>query len=563
MEKKLFTIAMILLLSLSMLAVLRISVAKTEVNLTFSDAMLNVLTLGWSPGGLGTLVKTDVSGLGVEFNLTGLSLTSGSGCNNNFPVNQLAGGDPDDDSGYGNFSRYTNYRLVFKNQGTNDVQVQLFMNTGFTGAPFNETNNWNSGSYVTVAAGQTEVVTMDLSAVPYLYHVSNIGFQVLDSGGAGTASLVVCSSANLYMDPLTVEMHINSTNPVGSTFEMTAKVENVTDLYGLDIRITWDNTLISYDHESYTGLLSGMWGPTQDQNWTVMTHEGGIGYYRFIAVSLNNSFTGSHGLFTVGFKINDPGTNSMRQTSVHFDIHKLSDKASQAIAHDAEDGTYQVWGQQPTLDMLNGVSNSRTCREVNETFNLAVKVYNAENVTDFEFEIHFNASQVKILSITYTAWGSGSGTASIDNINGIVTGSTSGSATNGTATLITIQFNTTLLHIWKALSGWQNLQTSTIFIQAANLSYPNAQPKLQYVKSGMGNQITVNPDFTYTFSPIKGDLNNDGKVDVSDLGVLAPLYDSTDHPQYNLVDDSSNLIDIFDLVVVASNFWYVYTYPGP
>lgn len=572
MEKKLFTIAMILLLSLSVLAVFRMGVAKTEVNLTMPYAELSTnFTLDWNPGTLNSV--TGVSGLGVEFNLTGLSSSSGTGVGNNFPVDQLSGGALYEGH-YGDFSGYTNYRLVFKNQGTSDVTIHLFMNTGYTGD--GRPNVFWKGSDVAVAAGQTEVVTMDFSnAVSWgasnytngsshpifnLGEVSNIGFEVLGSGD-GTASLVVYSSANLYMDPLTVEMHINSTTPVGTTFEMTAKVENVTGLYGFDINITWNGALIAYDHDSYSSLLSDMWGPGENSSWAVLSHTGGNGYYRFIAVSLNNSFTGSHGLFTVGFKIEDPNTNSMKQTQIHFDIHKLSDINSQPIAHDVEDGTYQVWGQQPTLDMLNAGINSRTCREVNEPFNVAVNVYNAANVTDFEFEIHFNATQVNVLSVTYNAWPVG-GTESIDNVKGIVNGSTSGSPTSGTITLITLGFKATLMHMWKALSGWQNLQTSTIFIQAANLTYASPQPMLQYVKGGTGNQIAVNPDFAYTFSPIKGDVNNDGTVNIVDLSAIASHYDQV-YPIYKLVGDTNNPIDIFDLVEVASNFWYTYTAPAP
>jgi len=185
---------------------------------------------------------------------------------------------------------------------------------------------------------------------------------------------------------------------------------------------------------------------------------------------------------------------------------------------------------------------------------VAVDVYNAANVTDFEYEIHFNATQLNIQSIDHTAWGTG--TETVDNINGVVIGSTSGTTKTGTVTLITITFKTTLLHKWRAIAGWQNLQTSTIYFQAANLSYPSSQPKLQYVNGGI-NQIVVNPAFAYTFSPIKGDVNNDGTVNVGDLAAIASKYDTYDS-DYNLVG-SDTLVDIFDLVVVASNFFFTYT----
>ena len=64
---------------------------------------------------------------------------------------------------------------------------------------------------------------------------------------------------------------------------------------------------------------------------------------------------------------------------------------------------------------------------------------------------------------------------------------------------------------------------------------------------------------TFTFDPVPGDLNGDGVVDVTDLAIIASFYgmyhpDDWDYPvwYYDFVDD--NLIDIFDVTVVAKNF---------
>jgi hypothetical protein len=63
----------------------------------------------------------------------------------------------------------------------------------------------------------------------------------------------------------------------------------------------------------------------------------------------------------------------------------------------------------------------------------------------------------------------------------------------------------------------------------------------------------------FTFDPVPGDLNGDGVVDVTDLAIIAGYYGKA-HPAdwpypvwyYDFVDD--NLIDIFDVTVVAKNF---------
>jgi hypothetical protein len=173
------------------------------------------------------------------------------------------------------------------------------------------------------------------------------------------------------------------------------------------------------------------------------------------------------------------------------------------------------------------------------------------NVTSLKFEIHYNATLLNCTGVTLTAWGSG--TVTIDKINGVVNGSTSGIPLNDNQALIGIRFISTYYHIWKNLPGWTNDISDIIFIQSANLT-SSSQPDRTYIRATT-NQINIGPDVTYTFSPIKGDVNNDGKVDIQDLSTEAFYYDQI-NTTYNLVGDPQ--IDIYDLVVIASNFWFTY-----
>jgi hypothetical protein len=156
-----------------------------------------------------------------------------------------------------------------------------------------------------------------------------------------------------------------------------------------------------------------------------------------------------------------------------------------------------------------------------------------------------------VASVSWDAWGSG--TYNADEVNGNLTGYTSGSPINSNVTLATITFNATWHHVWKDLPNWTNDISSAVYFQWANLSYPTG-PDLRYEKGGL-NQIDVGPDFTYTFSPIQGDVDNNGVVDVFDLRTVAAFYD-TINPTYNLI--GADVVDIYDIVVVASNFGYTY-----
>jgi len=212
--------------------------------------------------------------------------------------------------------------------------------------------------------------------------------------------------------------------------------------------------------------------------------------------------------------------------------------------------TFQT-GVKPTLNIN---PYSKTGRKFNETFTVQITIAGADEVEDFEFEIEYNATMLHFAEVSWTGWGSG--TCVADDVKGILTGYTSGSPLNGNATLVTVTFNATYHHMWKdesQVSGWKNIQTGTMFIQKANLSYLSSSD-LRYERGGI-NQIDVGPDFAYTLSPIQGDLDNNGKVEIFDLRTIAALY-GTVNSTYDLTGD--NFIDIFDIVVVARNFSFTY-----
>jgi len=55
----------------------------------------------------------------------------------------------------------------------------------------------------------------------------------------------------------------------------------------------------------------------------------------------------------------------------------------------------------------------------------------------------------------------------------------------------------------------------------------------------------------YKFTPIPGDLNYDGHVDIEDLSAIAHAYGTAD-ADFDLNGDG--IVDIFDIVIVAKNF---------
>jgi hypothetical protein len=349
---------------------------------------------------------------------------------------------------------------------------------------------------------------------------------------------------------------IEKTQPeIGTNFNVSIIMNYVTDFFGFDMNITWDNSLLTFNH-SYNDSLNILWGTGK---WYTAKDESGAGWYKLVAVSTANGFntTGTQTIFTLEFRVEDPHSNTARETPIHLDTHKLSDSQYNTIVHTTEDGTYRIMGETPALTIN---PNGKTCRMYGETFAIEVNLSKAFNVTGFKWQIDYNTTLLDYVGITWNQWGSG--TINVNEIEGNITGSTSGAPISGTQILITISFKAACYHIWKNAPGWINNLNDAIFIQHANLSYPSS-PDLQYAR-GEPSQIVVGPDFAYTFSPILGDVNNNGVVDVLDLRTVAIYHmvkqgdpNWTEASTYDLNGDG--IVDVFDLRTVAYNFGYTYT----
>lgn len=146
----------------------------------------------------------------------------------------------------------------------------------------------------------------------------------------------------------------------------------------------------------------------------------------------------------------------------------------------------------------------------------------------------------------------------IDAANGILEGNAAGSPVNGNRWMMNITFQAINATIWK--EGLANKLEGTIRFHQALLGFADGST-LQFVEGGV-YQIEVN-QVAYTFLPIRGDVNNDGTVNVMDLRIIAFYYLKTpadpewpEASKYDLTND--NIIDVFDLRVVATNFGFTY-----
>ena len=425
--------------------------------------------------------------------------------------------------------------------GSEDIQVRIWDSTDSSWAPIMNltANQWNNVSVMSY-------LTESTFTVQFLGGAES-GDTGQDFWNIDCSLIHTWGQVRLCVAPPLTE---KTSDDVCTTFEVNVTIGNVQDLWGFEFNLTWDNSLITLANVDFNTTLDNMWGPS---GWFVNESMNitGPGYHKLAAVSISTGFatTEATPMATLTFHVEGPICNSMKETLIHFETHKLSDSTAQSIPHTVEDGTYRITGQTPTLQMS---PTSVTCRKFCENFTITINASDICNAENFEFEIRYNTTLLNYVNVTWNAWGSGN--MAVAEANGNITGSTSGSLKTGNLTLITITFHAAYYHIWKDLPDWTNNLNGTIYFQWANLSYPDA-PDLRYEK-GILYEINMDPiEVVYTFAPIQGDIDNDGDVDVVDLRTVAFYYDQEDD-EYNLTGDS--VIDIFDLVVIAANFDYEY-----
>lgn len=96
----------------------------------------------------------------------------------------LAPAGPDGQSApQGDLTGFTEYALTFANDDDDAWMVNLYMYTGWVG--IGESNTFSQNGWVMILPGASATVAMDFAtdgpnggAIPFLNHVSNIGFQI-------------------------------------------------------------------------------------------------------------------------------------------------------------------------------------------------------------------------------------------------------------------------------------------------------------------------------------------------------------------------------------------------
>jgi hypothetical protein len=357
---------------------------------------------------------------------------------------------------------------------------------------------------------------------------------------------VRAAGTSLYTNPDPV---LKAPSDVSTYFNISVVIENVTDLFGFDLNMTWNNTLITFSSCYYNDTLNAMWGVG---DWFVAKNETGAGWYKLVAVSTSTSFSsiGSQILFYLEFHVASSGCNFLLETPIHFEVVKLSDSNWTEIIATVDDGLYQISGTVPDLEF---VLVQTPPFEYCDSFEVEVWVTHiCANLTDYNLTILFDDELLDFVDVS--DWGV-LGNMTHDNANylnqsgKVRVWDTGGSKFNsGNESLFTltfhVRFNDTIDHIWRTC-GNKNL--------TAQFSFEDAELSFLEGIIEMGG-ITMPPPLEITIDLIRGDVDCNGVVNVFDLRSIAYSYDTYDPVKYDLNCDL--IIDIFDLVITATNYGY-------
>jgi hypothetical protein len=359
-------------------------------------------------------------------------------------------------------------------------------------------------------------------------------------------------TSTLYVDPLAVT---KLPADVGSTFDVSVKITDVSDLFGFDVNLTWDGTLIAFAGLDNTSL-STIWSQGFFEPLPLPGYQIGSGYIRYAAVATGGKgFTGSGTLFKITFRVG-LASNFQLATLIHFDMVKLSNSTAKAISASATDGHYTIGAAEPDLELVSVDPNPSKPFEYGKMLEVEVYATDVTNLTDFDLTVIFDTGLLRFVDIDY--WGI-FGTGFCNNATGSVhVWNNAGASHTGDRLLLfaltfQVEFNDDINHIWRTNASHELNATVSIRNDVGKFDFTNGSIQI--------TDIALPPPLTLTVHLIKGDVDCNGKVDVFDLRTVAAYFDkgSTD-PEWLTISKydvkMDNMIDIFDLVEIAANFGY-------
>jgi hypothetical protein len=355
------------------------------------------------------------------------------------------------------------------------------------------------------------------------------------------------SNTSLRVSPGVVNLY----PPVlGSNFTANVTAFNVTDLFGYEFKVSWNTVLLDC-------IAVNVTPPTEwaDQYFVAKNEtDHTLGQY-WLALSAHNvpAFTGNATLAQLTFKvivepppdIPHPGHPPREISSpIHLFDTMLVDKDENLIDHTTNDGICIIHAVRATVQVLPSKTTVYNAKGV--TFPVEVWVFNVSNLAHFSFSLSFNSSLLDLASDPEPGSIFPSTTVTPAPFNYSINATLRVAGLTMESPLVPANGNGSLGIVYFT-SRMQSVNDSCVF-------------ELIHVELKTAAHQSIPFDIVngeYDYVRHRGEVDNDTKVDVKDVYLVAKAFGSRPgdpnwNPQADLNNDGK--IDIRDFVEVCMNF---------
>ncbi len=419
----------------------------------------------------------------------------------------------------------------------------------------NGTDLWY-GLPATDVTGQYQFYYWTINSVTYPQGQNTVHVGLVTGPVSGVATYA--NMTRVFMDP---SYHSETSHAFCNEFDVTVYAANFDaarivsgepmDIYGFDIGILFDQTLLEL--KTVTLHLDDFWSTSYFV--AINNIDNSAGTYELAATVRGNhtGFEGTRAMFTMTFHvIYDSCYPYDKWTWIQFDPaqRQLANSLGHSIGPElgwGPDCKYELKTVKPIVEVIPALTTIRL-NDPTQFFDVDIYLNHGSKIYGFYVQVQFDATLLDVDNVAiatylkptfsqYSWWKSGG------NVYVKVIQDLSVPLQNCSGLLFTIRFKV-IKQIYYTTGGPNSLSCNIDIVFA----------KL-YVSCEIGRWIQDYPgdnlDGMYVYSPLPGDLNYDGTVDVLDLQLVADAMHKLP-AKYDVVTNGKT--DLYDLVFVALRF---------
>ena len=142
---------------------------------------------------------------------------------------------------------------------------------------------------------------------------------------------------------------------VGLEFTVTARVENVSNLYGIDVKLAWDTEYLLYiSHTAKIPVEDFPDGIIHEPGMfakDVVNSTAGTYWLAYASMAPAPTFNGSGNIVAITFRVSENTRMSVFNTTLNFTSTQLPDNDGEPILHDSYDCTVEISPYNPWCDI--------------------------------------------------------------------------------------------------------------------------------------------------------------------------------------------------------------------